>query len=177
MHLSTWGSADWMLSQHSDDTYSTSVWLICCTSHLSTAIPHCSLWDPLYNSWAPRTLHAETDTYFGMTPQSHWWLVDLLPSLPHHPCPCVHMWRIIHQCPIKSPASTSACAVASPDSVTPSDWSHMTHEMTDTLPSDQIQPEWYLGLGFCEGNTMTRPLLISEILWKGELIGYEHTTD
>jgi len=29
----------------------------------------------------------------------------------------------------------------------------------------------------CEGNTMTKPLLISEILQKGKLIGYEHTTD
>ena len=29
----------------------------------------------------------------------------------------------------------------------------------------------------CDGGTMTRPLLLSEILWKGELIGYEHTTD
>ena len=28
----------------------------------------------------------------------------------------------------------------------------------------------------CEDNTMTRPLLLSEILQKGELIGYEHTT-
>ena len=29
-------------------------------------------------------------------------------------------------------------------------------------------------IGGCEGDTMTRPLLISEILQKGELIGYEH---
>jgi len=30
--------------------------------------------------------------------------------------------------------------------------------------------------GHCEGDTMTRPLLLSEILWKGKLIGYEHTS-
>jgi len=38
MHLSTWGSADQMLSQHSDDLYLTSAWLICCMAHSSTAI-------------------------------------------------------------------------------------------------------------------------------------------
>ena len=29
----------------------------------------------------------------------------------------------------------------------------------------------------CEGNTTTRPLLLSEILQKGKLMEYEHTID
>ena len=28
----------------------------------------------------------------------------------------------------------------------------------------------------CEGDTTMRPLLLSEILWKGKLIRYEHTS-
>ena len=32
-----------------------------------------------------------------------------------------------------------------------------------------------LVFGDCEGDTTTRLLLLSEMLWKGKLIGYEHT--
>ena len=37
-----------------------------------------------------------------------------LRSQPHHPCPCVCMWRIVHHCPTESFVSTSASAITSP---------------------------------------------------------------
>ena len=40
-----------------------------------------------------------------------------------------------------------------------------------------VRQQEYVKGGNCEGDTMTRPLLLSEIFQKGKLIGYEHITD
>jgi len=52
-HLSTQGSADLGLINIGCSVL-TSIQLTCCMAHSLTAIPHCGLWDPLYDSWAPR---------------------------------------------------------------------------------------------------------------------------
>ena len=63
-----------------------------------------------------------------------------------------------------------------------SDLQHLTSTNTQLFDGWLTHHQWTLLATLmlpcsCEGNTMTRPLLLSEILQKGKLIGYEHTTD